>query len=163
MDRVHLATDTGQGPLHWLLLLAGPTAAAVLLAAARGLRRRGSRRGAWAGRSASLLAGAVACHTVGVLFMLRLENAYHTCNEERFGFPDGSGIPPLVENEDSLFPVGSVCTWADGHTVDLVPWFVNPATGLLLAGAAVCAALALARTGRPGPCVGADGTDGAVG
>lgn len=143
-----MATDTGQGPFHWLLLPVDPLLTAVLFSVAFRLRRREGRGGGWSSLSVAFLAGAAACHTVGVFALVRLENAYHTCNEERFGLPDGSGIPRLVDTEDGLLPVTSVCSWEDGVTIDLVPWFVTPAMAVFLAGAAVCGAMALTRAGR---------------
>lgn len=146
-----IATDTGQGPLHWLLLLAGPPAVLALSTPVARLARRGRRgdRGsAWAAGAFALLAAAAACYTVGLFTVLRLESAYHTCTQERFHFPDGAGIPRLTDAEDSLLPLGSVCAWEDGTVLDRVPAFVNPALALLTAAAAVCAALALHRGRR---------------
>ncbi|WP_146252331.1 hypothetical protein [Streptomyces carminius] len=144
-----MATDTGQSVLLLALLPAGLLVGCALLVLAL-WKGRGERRNVWAARSALLLAGAVACHTLGLLHVVRLESAYHDCTYERYGVHDKYGVPEFTDSADRLFPVGSVCSWEDGVTIELVPRYVNPAVMVFLTGAFGCAVAAAARRGRHG-------------
>lgn len=146
-----LATETGQ---HSLLLVAMALLGLIILMVlcvylfasvlSRGSLRAPTEAGTWRDASVACVTVALALYVYGVLCVLRLENAYHTCSLERFGRPDGHGpSPTLTVAEDSLVPVGSVCEWSDGYTLDFVPWFVNPAIGVLLVAAVGSAVLAV--------------------
>lgn len=147
-----LATDTGQN----ILVLGGMTLLGLIIlmvlcvylfasVLSRGSLRAPTEAGSWREASVACVTVALALYVYGVLCVLRLENAYHTCTLERFGDPNGSGSlsVTLTDSEDSLVPVGSVCEWTDGYTLDFVPWFVNPAIGVLLAAAVGSAVLAV--------------------
>ncbi|CAM3900618.1 hypothetical protein NOGI109294_17915 [Nocardiopsis gilva] len=145
-----LATDTGQSLYHPLLMLIGLLATIALLILAGLTRRRNKHRNKWRHRSVGLFAGATACYTYGLLRTFRLETGYHNCTYERYGQFDGFRLPELVSSTDSLFPISSVCSWKDGVTIDIVPWYVNPALIAFLAAATACAATAVyqGRNGR---------------
>ncbi|MER7661315.1 hypothetical protein [Streptomyces sp. NPDC096193] len=139
-----LATDTGQNlPATALVVVLGVIALFPLcghlvttVIARRGLR---APTGPGTARTVALwcLTLALGLYVYGVLCCVRLENAYHACMLERYGRPGLSGGPALVSNHDSLFPVASTCTWSDGYTLDVVPFFVNPLTAVLVCGAVV--------------------------
>ncbi|MFI1398920.1 hypothetical protein [Streptomyces sp. NPDC020681] len=147
---VRLATDTGQNPVSMLIVIVAVPA--LLGLGAYLLPPFVTRRSAVTWRDVAVLCGtaALAVYAYGVLCCLRLESAYHACMIERYGRPEMPGTPPLTSNHDSLIPVSSTCTWADGRTLDFVPWVVNPAVVVLLLAAVASGAVAVRRRAEAG-------------
>ncbi|MEV4314093.1 hypothetical protein [Actinocrispum sp. NPDC049592] len=87
-------------------------------------------------------------YVFGLMRLLHLENAYHTCTQARFGVPDDRGLPVFGRLDSDVLPPRSVCTWVDGYTLDRVPWFVTPTMFVCLVVAAAASPVVISARRR---------------
>ncbi|WP_190233093.1 hypothetical protein [Streptomyces avicenniae] len=74
------------------------------------------------------------------------EDPWIECLWERFGErAELSSEPALTDHELSFLPVSYRCSWEDGHTLDMVPGFVNPGALVFAVATVLASATAAAR------------------
>ncbi len=85
-------------------------------------------------------------YVFGLMRVPHMDSASRACGEARYAAAVDSG--QFLRLDWDLLPPRSVCTWADGYTLDRVPWFVTPTLFLCLVVAAAASPVVISARRR---------------